>query len=479
MKIIKRCRFNSFIFGQNVSNGVLLKESFPEIYNLMKNREDAEKCNRKELDIDKRFKEIRNKYGIDNYTYLALGIPKHLREAVYETYPNIKGVSRPNSYESAHICPSNPISWEIWRAIVKEVVQIHSSAEGIYLDIMHNGYGIYCQCDRCRATGINEFPAELRKAVLETYKVLKEHGKKLLYHTWSTNSKPRKGRSQGSDSGIPWRVPGDKPEWLFRQVIEWTPPEVELVKMDTWGDVQPTAPMDPLIGKVGKHPQIIQFQISGEYRGFNKVPSSMVQYLKDRMGACARLGVSGVLVIAGGWIDPFYIFWEDIINSVNFEAFAKFSWDVEESAEDVWSSWAEKVYGKKAAPHVITALKMSQSVIEKSLGIRGLNFTDHSGYPTSIPRMWEITWDWSNYWYPDSNERFAITPENIKEVIGEKEEALKTAREMLSIIKEAECHLQKKQYSELNERIEWLIHYATIQRYLAEIYFRMLFLYLT
>jgi len=476
LDIMRHYRFNSCLFGINCSDAILLKESFPEIYNLTKDKKNVEKHRKIQSGIAEKMQEIHDKYAIDNYVYLTLGIPDHLRDAVYKTYPGIKGISRPDSYEKAHICPSDPMSWKIWHAIVSEVIELHPSAAGIYLDIMHDGYGINCQCDKCRANGLSEFPAELRKASLETYKVLKEHGKKLLYHTWSTNSKPRKGRSQGSDSGIPWLMPGDKPEWLFRQVIEWTPPEIELVKMDTWGDVQPTAPLDPLIGKVGKHPQIVQFQIAEEYRGFNKVPSSMVQYLKDRMSTCFQLGVTGVLVIVGGWIDPYYLFWKDIINSVNFEAFAKLSWNVNEKVEEIWNCWADKLYENKAAPYVTNALKMSQSVIEKSLAIKGMNFNDHSGYPTSIPRMWEITWDWSNYWYADSYERFAITLENIKEIINEKEEAVRIAGEMLSIIKKAKPYLKEKQYTELNERTGWLLHYVMIQRYLAEIYFRMLYM---
>ena len=39
---------------------------------------------------------------------------------------------------------------------------------------MHNGYGIYCQCEKCKASGLNTFPIELRKALLETYKVIKK-----------------------------------------------------------------------------------------------------------------------------------------------------------------------------------------------------------------------------------------------------------------------------------------------------------------
>jgi len=475
IELMRSNRFNSCMFGTNCSSAILLKDSFSQIYRLVKEKNNALANKKKQAVIAEKLAEIKRRYGIENYIYLMLGIPDHLREAVYETFPEIKGISRPDSYEKAHMCPSESVTWKIWHAIVNEVIDMHPDASGIYLDIMHDGFGINCQCDRCRANGLSEFPKELRIANIETYKALKARGKKLLYHTWSTNSKPRKGRSQGSDSGIPWLMPGDMPEWLFREAIEWTPEEIEFVKMDTWGDVQPTAPMDPIIGKVGKHPQIVQFQIAGEYRGFNKVPCSMVQYLKDRINRCKKLGVSGVLVIPGGWIDPYYVFWKDIINSINFEAFAKLSWNVNEDVEKIWKTWAEKIYGDKASTYIIEALKKSQDIIEKSLAIKGMNFNDHSGYPTSIPRMWEITWDWSNYWYPDSFERFAITPENISEIIKEKEEAIKAAGEMLDLIEKTKPYLKGKQYSELNERTLWLYNYVSIQRYLAEIYFRMLY----
>ena len=475
--LMSRHRLNGCVLvGVPSSEGVLLQETFPDVYGLVQNREKAERCRLRELHRAEKLTANRECYGISTYVYLAVGLPSHLRDAVYKAHPDVKGVSHPNSYESAHICPSNPTSWVIWRAIVEEIIAIYPGAEGLYLDIMHNGYGIYCQCDRCRAMGLDDFPAELGRAVSETWDALSKLGKKLLYHTWSASSKPRQGRSQGSDSGRPWHLPGDRPEWVFRRVIEWTPAEIELVKMDTWGDALPTAPLDPLIGKTGKHPQIVQFHIAGEYRGFNKVPGAMVQLLKDRMAICAQRGVSGVLTVAGGWVDPYHRFWEDIINRVNFLAFARLAWNVEQDPDEIWNSWAQKTFGSDAAPQVVAALKLSQSVTEKSLGIKGLNFTDHSGFPTSIPRTWEISWDWSNYWYPDSHERFAITPENIVEIIAEKEEALATVREMLRLIDQARSHLQEEQYRELHERTEWLLHYATIQRHLAESYYRMLYL---
>lgn len=478
VELIRRNRFNTFVIVSSALDSVVLEESFPEVYKSLKEKEktQAEKWRLKELDKAKKLEEIRNRYGIDYYVRITIGIPGHLHGAVYRIYPDVKGKDNPDSFEKAAICPSNTISWKIWHAVVEEVLEMYPGADGLFLEIMYDGYGIYCQCDKCRDVGLNEFPAEIRKAVLETYEVLKKHDKKLLYHLWTSNSKPRKGRSQGSHTGLPWFLPGDRSEWVFRQVIEWTPPEIEFAKMDTWGDHVPTAPMDPIIGKSGKHPLTVVFQVAGEYRGFNKVPSSMVQYLKDRMSVCAQLGVSGVLVVAGGWVDPYYLFWKDIINGVNFEAFARLAWNVKLPVDEIWGSWTEKIYGSKAAPKVVAALKMSQSVIEKSLAIKGLNFNDHSGYSSSIARTWEVSWDWSNYWYPDSHERFGITPKNIEEVIAEKEDGLKTVREMLSIVDEAKTHLQEQHYNELKERTEWLLHYATIQRYLSEVYFRMLYL---
>ena len=140
--------------------------------------------------------------------------------------------------------------------------------------------------------------------------------------------------------------------------------------------------------------------------------------------------------------------------------------------DDIWRSWAEKTFGAKAAPSVIAALKLSQAVLEKSLAVKGINFNDHSGYPDSFARIWETTWDWSNYWYPDSHARFAPTPQNITEIIAEKEEAISLVREMLSHIGKARTNLRPAHYRELKERTEWLLYYVTIQRYLAEIYFR-------
>ena len=162
--------------------------------------------------------------------------------------------------------------------------------------------------------------------------------------------------------------------------------------------------------------------------------------------------------------------------TTNFEALTRLAWNVDPEVGEIWNSRAEAAVGSEAAPQVVAALKLSQGVIEKSLVIRELNFTDHSGYPTSIPRTWEITWDWSNYCYPDSHERPAITPDNIGEVIHQKDDALTTAREMLRLIGGSRSHLPEEPADELHERTEWLLHSATIKRYLAELCFRMLLL---
>ena len=163
-EIMSRYRFNGCVMtGIESDSAVLLKDSFPEIYRLLENKARAQRLKRREGVRAKKLETIHNNFGINYYIYLAMGIPNELREAVYKNYPEIKGTDHPDSYEKAHICPSNPTSWKIWRAIVQEVIEMYPCATGVYMDIMHNGYGIYCQCERCRSMGLNAFPAEIKK----------------------------------------------------------------------------------------------------------------------------------------------------------------------------------------------------------------------------------------------------------------------------------------------------------------------------
>ena len=99
-----------------------------------------------------------------------------LYAAFLEVYPSAKGVSEPHSWEKAALCPSDPATWKLFRAYVRECAR-QSQADGISATFWDQ-FGIFCHDERCRNNGLNHFKNELQAAISHYYEVVKPDGQK-------------------------------------------------------------------------------------------------------------------------------------------------------------------------------------------------------------------------------------------------------------------------------------------------------------
>ena len=97
-------------------------------------------------------------FGNDPYAMVST-----LYSAALKVYPSIKGTSMPHSHETALLCPSDPLTWKFIRAYVEDFMEA-SVADGMYATFWDH-FGMFCQDDRCKRSGLGEFPNELYENV--------------------------------------------------------------------------------------------------------------------------------------------------------------------------------------------------------------------------------------------------------------------------------------------------------------------------
>lgn len=270
--------------GANVLTGLpavaALKETFPNVFNLLTSQ-DQQRPEQAQSDAEERSKtllaECRNAdvpiftsiYG-NNFEVWS----PPLYQAVLKAYPSVKGTPVPNSWEKASLCPSDPMTWKIIDTYIRELME-RSGADG-FLANFWDRYGIYCQDERCRRSGLNKFPNEVWANVKNLYETVNSLGKKLILRTWSSGCPHWPGDEYVYAPG--YGNFGGSAEALWARVIKDLPAEIILQTKVYNCDVEPDAPFSPLIGKVKPHVQIAEYQIIGQTTGRYYFPASSVNY---------------------------------------------------------------------------------------------------------------------------------------------------------------------------------------------------------
>ena len=86
----------------------------------------------------------------------------------------------------------------------------------------------------------------------------------------------------------------------------------------------------------------------------------------------------------------------ECINAIHVLAANEQLWEFPRATDAIWRDWAERRYGKQAAPKVISALKKSETILKKGLSAAGRPLIDHSGLayyawrPGSEGRAWDV-----------------------------------------------------------------------------------------
>jgi hypothetical protein len=467
---------------------ITLQKSFPQIFNSIPQNEQ-EKLLRKREEAQQQALQLTkacHDADVDFYPFLygndIVRWSPVLAKAVYKVYPDIEGVRAPHSWEKATLNPSLPITWKIIDAIVDEY--IHTLHGDGMVATFWDDYGIYSQDSLSRSNGMNHFDEELQKIVGEYDKVLSKYHKPLIMRTWSSGRahwvtlKNNQGQLEHQFVHAPGYggFSGSR-RTLWGKVIDSLPKDIILQTKSYMSDCFPAARNNTLIGNAGNHPQIIEYQITGQTTGLFYLPAVNVEYTDSTIKRAWQLigKNGGTNVFYGGTHQPHYNLFDDIANSINLFAWKELSWNVNTNIQQIWQAWAEPIYGKKAAPYIIKALQLSEPVANEIFSTLGFGWDTNSGFPGTIYRR-EVLLMYTNRFYLPEYSRFLIpNKENIQLVLNEKNDALEKIDSMFSFLEKAKLFLSASNYNELYTRFNWLKYIAIENKELEVSYWRYLY----
>ncbi len=392
--------------------------------------------------------------------------------AALKAYPSIQGTTQPHSHETGYLCPSDPLTWKFIRAYVEDFMD-GSAADGMYATFWDH-FAMYCQDDRCRRTGLGQFPNELYENVKQYRDAL--HGKPLVVRTWSSGSPhwlaDKYVHAPGYDHF------GGSGEELWGRVIKEVPADVMIQTKVYDSDCEPDPRFSPLIGKAKPHTEIAEYQESGQTIGRFYFPASSVDYLTWTMRkAHSLIGASGgVNVFPGGTMQSDYSVFDDILNSINLYAWRELSWNINADPAKIWTDWATPIYGAQAAPHIIKALRLSEEAVNRTFSPLGMGSSTNSDFARTIDRRETLLQYTNRYFLPEYAKFLEPTLENIQRVHAEKVEALRKIDQMIHELDLAKPYLTAGQASELATRFNWFKEFAICNTRLDESLWRYRYL---
>jgi hypothetical protein len=397
-----------------------------------------------------------------------------LLTAALKAYPAAKGTPATQSWERAVLCPSDPATWKIVEAYVREYAQ-QTPGTGLYVTFWDH-YGINCQCERCKKNGFSQFQNQLATCVSHYQAALTPIRKQLVVRTWSSGVPHWLGEQWVSAPGYDHF--GGAATSLWARVIAETLPEIMIQTKVYHADCQPDARFSTLLGQAKPHIEIAEWQITGQTTGRFYFPASTVDHTAATMRkSFALLGASGgVSLYLGGTHQAHYDLLEDIANSINVRAWRELSWQPDADVDRIWLDWATPIFGKAAAPHVVRALRRSESAVNRLFSALGLGSDTNSGFANTIARRETLLKYTNRYFLPEGRSALEPTLENVARVSAEKDECLRQIDEMFRDLELAKPTLKPEQAVELSTRFGWLREFAICAKALDESLWRYRYL---
>jgi hypothetical protein len=451
---------------------VTFEKSLPEVFQQLDAR-TQEKLRRQQASDAKRVEEFARVcrdadvdfhpmlYGNDMSRW-----SRTLLDAALKVFPTAKGTPAAQSWERAALCPSDPATWKIIEAYVGEYAQ-QTPGAGLYVTFWDN-YGIFCQCERCRKSGLNQFPNELTECVRHYHAALAPLKKKLVVRTWSSGVPHWLGEEWVHAPGYDHF--GGAGTELWAGVIGKLPPEILIQTKVYHADCQPDARFSTLLGRAKPHTEIAEWQITGQTTGRFYFPASTVNHTAQTMRKSLELvGASGgVSLYFGATKQPQFELLDDIANSINVRAWRELSWQPDADVDKIWMDWATPIFGAAAAPHVVKALQLSEDAVNRTFSTLGFGTDTNSEFAKTIARRETLLKYTNRYFLPEGQRNLAPTLENVQRVIAEKDECLRQIDEMFRELELAKPGLKPEHFAELATRFDWLREFAICAKALDE-----------
>lgn len=207
------------------------------------------------------------------------------------------------------------------------------------------------------------------------------------------------------------------------------------------------------IGQVGGRPQIVEWDVAGEYFRRNFVANCMPEMLKRQFDYAAKTGAVGVCVRVDREDD-------NVLhqpNEVNLWTLGMLAGGVSGDVEETWNAWASNRFGAAAAAGVVKALKPSGEVVAEMLSIGNFSFGDTRKFPPlgdedAFGQLHQNWW-WDTKFASEHDRAETGDPAYIAEVAAAKERAKALADQCLADLELAKDQLSPQDYAILRTRL--------------------------
>lgn len=343
------------------------------------------------------------------------------------------------------VCPSEPYWWEEFLpAKYTELLNNFPELAGVITStgtresrasLAHGK----CHCEKCQSLKLNEWQKNILMAI---YKPLKQAGKDLVVRDFTYYSNEQDGLRDGIIS---------------------LPDDVIISIKNTPQDFYPTFPHNPLLGKVGKHEQWIEYEVMGEYYGFGVAPCILLEDIKERMKYDLEKGAVGFTARIDWEALPNHSCF-DTPNLLNLYGSAHLAKNTDLPIRDIYYKWLteEKLIQEELSPlelkncleRVMDIFERTWSVMKKTPYINGYLFSTNSKIPVSIKNANFVAKEHHGMqkWFPDKSDDFTMTDENVKKFLKEKNQALEEIEELCNKLKDSNPGLKPKVYQAFIEQ---------------------------
>lgn len=352
------------------------------------------------------------------------------------------------------ICPSDPFWHEEFLPYkYKELFLALPDLAGIVCSIgtgearlaISNTFA--CGCERCK----NLDPVEWYKnMIMAMYQPFQEAGKKLIIRDF-IYTKAEQER--------------------FQKAFTDMPEEIVLSLKNTPHDFYPTFPDNPLMGHVGSHPQITEYDVNGQFFGWGVQPSAMLSDIRRRLRYGKEHQVTGFLARTD-WegVQDWTCF--DNLNMVNLYAIAAYAEQEEISEEEIYLRWlqGEHLISDRLSPgelkKCVCAVKeimdATWPIVEKTNFVNGCLFSNDSCMHLTPEQFTFIggTHHSLSEWDPDKKDALEMSPENIGRIIADKEEAYEQCEKLVDRVEAGNMGLTAEAYEKMKMHFSFMRWYV-------------------
>jgi hypothetical protein len=208
------------------------------------------------------------------------------------------------------------------------------------------------------------------------------------------------------------------------------------------------------IGAVGGRPQIIEYDVAGEYFLQGAVANCFPDLLKRQFEYGLSKGVKGICVRVDR--DDFNVLHQP--QEVNLWALGMLAAGASDSMDEVWQRWARYRYGEAAAGGVIKALRPTGDVVAELLSIGPFTHGDTRSFPP-MPDDYVFDKNWQNWRWNDAYLRpyqlgEAGDANFIAEVTAQKVAGIELAKRCLADLEAARGTLDPVEYDILHTKLQ-------------------------